>query len=665
MTSGSKAFGLLGASMANAPSFPYAFFYAIIFACFTPFLLMGMGIEFTIKSPVIGLDDFPIGTDAAQSNILPRSVLTNHTLHVLLEWSSVIIAFMAMILAFSHYAINRDLTVPVIGLMFFSCGLMDGFHTLVSMRLLTSSADVSDLITFTWTLARTFYVIVLIIGAMLCLRFKKLRHISGRRLVGLYVIVLSLVAYALLSYILKTPELPQTQFPDAFIVRPYDLIPLILFVVAAPLLALLYRAIPNYVTASLLITLIPNIVLETHMVFGSSALFDGHFNVAHGLKVISYFVPFIGLTLESIHSSRERVIAEAKLENVITSATYGLVSLSSNGQIIDFNSAAGRIFGYSADEVVGLNVRTIIPELYQDAPEVHLKGRDYFTLDKITQNLREAEGQRKDGERFPLEAAFSVMELQGRKTYSGIIRDISRQKSNQERFDRLITDLKLSNDDLEKFAYIASHDLKSPLRAIDNLSLWLAEDLGDRLDDKSRGHLEQLRSRVKRMERLLNSLLEFSRAGQNIDAKNVVNGRELAEEIVGLLNVPDGFDIVFSPALEEIEIPKMPLEQVFHNLISNALKHHDQESGVIRVDVRDSGEFYEFSVSDDGPGIDALYHKRIFEMFQTLRRRDEVEGSGMGLALVKKIVQRVGGRIRIESTEGNGATFIFTWPKKL
>ena len=223
--------------------------------------------------------------------------------------------------------------------------------------------------------------------------------------------------------------------------------------------------------------------------------------------------------------------------------------------------------------------------------------------------------------------------------------------------------MQLSNAELEKFAYVASHDLKSPLRAIDNLTRWLEEDLDAVLDEKNKARMEQLRGRVLRMENLLDDLLDYSRAGRNLDNSEIISSERLVADISELLDVPKGFVIIADQSLKDINIPRIPVEQIFHNLVSNALIHHDQEEGTITVSGKDCDEFYEFSVADDGPGIPKKYQEKVFEMFLTLRSRDKVEGSGMGLALVKKIVTKFGGHMRLESEEGEGSTFIFTWPK--
>jgi len=221
------------------------------------------------------------------------------------------------------------------------------------------------------------------------------------------------------------------------------------------------------------------------------------------------------------------------------------------------------------------------------------------------------------------------------------------------------------NAELQEFAYAAAHDLKAPLRVIDNASKWLEEDLQEHLTDETREIMNMLRGRVRRMERLLDDLLEYSRIGRTADERfgETITGKALMANILALLAPRDSFTIEVSSRFARIRVNRMPLQQILMNLIGNAIKHHNKQSGCIQVAVADSGSFYAFTVKDDGPGIDERFHDQIFKIFQTLRPRDQVEGSGMGLALVRKNVEVFGGALSLESSEGNGSTFRFTWPK--
>ena len=224
--------------------------------------------------------------------------------------------------------------------------------------------------------------------------------------------------------------------------------------------------------------------------------------------------------------------------------------------------------------------------------------------------------------------------------------------------------LERANADLEQFAYVASHDLKAPLRAIGKLVEWIEEDLATHMSDVSCEHMRVLRGRIGRLEALLDGLLLFARTGRDETAVEWVDTQSLVREVVELLSPPDSIRIIVTDDLPSLTTARAPLQQVFQNLIGNALKHHDRDNGVIEVAGRDRGSYIEFSVADDGPGISENYHARIFQIFQTLKRRDEVEGSGIGLAVVDKLVRSFGGNIALKSKTGErGSTFLFTWEK--
>jgi signal transduction histidine kinase len=224
-------------------------------------------------------------------------------------------------------------------------------------------------------------------------------------------------------------------------------------------------------------------------------------------------------------------------------------------------------------------------------------------------------------------------------------------------------ELARSNRDLDQFAYVASHDLKAPLRAIELLANFITTDAVDILSTASQGHLVKLRSRIKRMEKLLDDLLAYSRAGRLPHAPEKVETRTLVVELVEELGVPAGFTIRVDESLPTLVTARVPLEVVLRNLINNAVKHHTRPDGHVSITAQEQGAYIEFSVADDGPGIGEQYHARIFDLFRTLKPRDQVEGSGMGLAIVKKIVESQGGTIGVESSEGRGATFRFTWSR--
>ncbi len=245
---------------------------------------------------------------------------------------------------------------------------------------------------------------------------------------------------------------------------------------------------------------------------------------------------------------------------------------------------------------------------------------------------------------------------------SGFNHMLSEIEERDRRLAEQVKKLELVNKELDQFVYVASHDLKAPLRGVDNLSHLIAKETAHLLEPEKREYLDLIQNRVQRMEKLLDDLLAYSRVGKMQARVEKVDCNVLIVDIVELLSAPPGFSIC-AQELPCFNTYKTPLEQVFRNLINNAVKHHNRLDGKIIVTSLEQEKFYEFIVSDDGPGISSRYHDKIFQMFQTLRPRDEVEGSGMGLALVKKIIEEQKGEVWVESSEGEGAQFHFTWPK--
>ena len=223
--------------------------------------------------------------------------------------------------------------------------------------------------------------------------------------------------------------------------------------------------------------------------------------------------------------------------------------------------------------------------------------------------------------------------------------------------------LERSNRELDAFAYAASHDLRAPLRGIANLAQWIEEDLQGDLKEETREMLQLMRSRMHRMESLIEGILQYSRAGRSQAAPERVAVADLLHEVLDLLAPGPAARIELPADLPVVISERLPLQQVFMNLLSNALKYGGPAPSVM-VSARDAGLFYEFSVSDDGPGIPPEFTDRIWGIFQTLEPRDKVEATGIGLALVKKLVEAQGGRAWVESKAGEGATFRFLWRKR-
>lgn len=219
------------------------------------------------------------------------------------------------------------------------------------------------------------------------------------------------------------------------------------------------------------------------------------------------------------------------------------------------------------------------------------------------------------------------------------------------------------NQELNDFSHIVSHDLQAPLRGISNLSQWLGEDLGGKLPVKNQQQLELIQDRVVQMTALIDGLLQYARIGRESIEPAPTNIGQLLAELVDVLAPPPNFQVLFAADLPTIETPALLLKQVFTNLIGNAIKYHDRPNGRVEVLITDLGAFWQFTIVDDGPGIDPEHHHKIFGIFKTLVSRDNTKGTGIGLAIVQKIVETQGGSVWVESELGKGSAFSFTWPK--
>lgn len=228
---------------------------------------------------------------------------------------------------------------------------------------------------------------------------------------------------------------------------------------------------------------------------------------------------------------------------------------------------------------------------------------------------------------------------------------------------RNISLLKEKNEELDQFAHIVSHDLKGPLRGIDNVVTWIEEDHKEELTPQINEYLQLIKGRVTRAENLIQGILSYARIGKEIVPKEEVDVNELVTEVMDAVPLNENIRIIVPENLPVLYTERIPLFQVFSNLISNAVKYNDKEKGEISIYSKDIGSKYEFFVQDNGPGISEQYHKKIFVIFQTLKERDSFESTGVGLAIVKKILDKRKETIKLRSISGDGATFSFTWSK--
>ncbi|MHC4913680.1 MAG: sensor histidine kinase, partial [Planctomycetota bacterium] len=336
------------------------------------------------------------------------------------------------------------------------------------------------------------------------------------------------------------------------------------------------------------------------------------------------------------------------------------------GRFLDANGRACDSLGYAREELLCMTVKDVDERIPDDSSwakhveEVRSKG--YIVLEGMH--------KRKDQGRFPVETNFNFISL-GKEDYIiAVTRDITERKQAEENQARLIQELKSTNQrvesinqELKDFAYVVSHDLKAPLRGIKTLADWLSTDFADKLDENGKEQMNLLLARVERMHNLIEGVLQYSRVGRVKEEEVQVDLNELIPDVIDMVAAPENITITVENELPVLDCVKTAIGQVFQNLLGNAVKYIDKPKGQIKVGCVEENDFWKFSVTDNGPGIEEKHFERIFRIFQTLSPRDELESTGIGLSVVKKIVELHGGEIWVESKMGEGTTFFFTLPR--
>jgi len=346
----------------------------------------------------------------------------------------------------------------------------------------------------------------------------------------------------------------------------------------------------------------------------------------------------------------------------------GLVLIDGKGIIRCFNRAATQIFGYAPEDVIGQNVKILMPEPYRSGHDGYLAHYTATGAKKIMGIGREVTGRRKDGSLFPMELGVGEMHPDDTRMFVGTIRDISERKEHERRINDYVRMLQKSNQELDEFAYIASHDLKEPLRGLSNNAIFLKEDLGETMDEAGIRRLDRICLLASRMEQLVNDLLYFSRLGrqelavQETDLNAVIAE---VEEMIETTPHEDEVRIILPEPLPVIICDRPRIAELFRNLIVNAIKYNDKPEKRIEIGCRPGEDGHPvFHVRDNGIGIDPRFHEDIFRIFRRLNNEeDAARGTGSGLTFVRKIVERHGGTIWLESQPGMGATFYFTLKK--
>lgn len=371
--------------------------------------------------------------------------------------------------------------------------------------------------------------------------------------------------------------------------------------------------------------------------------------------------------VQLIHEQAARAAAEAaqkRFQRLLEAAPDAIVISDAAGHIVLVNSQTERLFGYARDEMVGQKIEILLPEQirawHAGQRAAYPRGRH----NRPMEGIEELYGRRKDGSEFPAEISLSPLDLDDGEFITSIIRDITERKTFEQQLKQQAEDLARSNADLQQFAYVASHDLQEPLRMVASYTQLLARRYKGKLDPDADEFVNFAVTGAIRMQELIQDLLAYSRVGTRGRRLAPTNCQVVVDNVIRDLQaaIVEAEAVVSHAELPVVVADATQLNQVFQNLIANAIKFRGAEPPRVHVSAEPDGDFWRIAVRDNGIGIDPQYAERIFVIFQRLHAAHEYPGTGIGLAICKKIVERHGGRIWFESQPDEGSTFFFTLP---
>ena len=597
-------------------------------------------------------------------------------LHTIMEAVATNLALMVGVMALVRYYSKKNNTFLFIGAAFLGTACLDGYHTVVTSEFFAPylPSDLPSLIPWSWVASRLYLSVLLFLSYIAWRREQRLGD-AGRiseRSVYWFTGTLMIASFLFFAFV----PLPRAYYPEIVFHRPEEFVPAILF--AAALAGYLHKgewrrdAFEHWLVLSLVVGVVSQAVFMSY----SGRLFDLEFDAAHTLKKVSYICVLTGLLINMYASFRQAEESSERIRATVDTVTDAIIMIDDQGTIQSFNRAAESMFGYSAEEVAGWNVSLLMPETERIQHGRYINNYLETGKAKIIGTGRQVVGLRKDGTEFPLDLGINEMRLGGQLMFVGSCRDISEIVKANTALERHTEELARSNAELEQFAYVASHDLQEPLRKVQAFGDRMVTQYASVLDERGLDYLNRMRDAANRMQTLVENLLEFSRIASKGQSFVPVDLAQVAREVASDLEIriQETETLLEIGDLPTIHADPLQMRQLLQNLIANALKYRRKDtSHTVRLKggiVEDWGsyrndtpeQFCQILVKDNGIGFEEKYAERIFGIFQRLHGRSEFEGTGVGLAICRKICERHGGTITAEGRPGDGATFIVTLP---
>ena len=637
-------------------------------------------------------------------------------LHTIMEVVATLLAGIVGILTYVRFRSRKDNTLLFIATAFIGTSMLDGYHTIVTSSVFAGlfPSVPSSLIPWSWNASRNFLALLLFLSWWAWRRETRLGD-KGRiseRSVYITVGLLTLGSFIFFAFF----PLPRAYYPEFFFGRPEEFISAGLFLGA--LIGYLKKGYwkQSHFEHWLVISILIGFMGQTIFMSSSFQLFDMMFDSAHLLKKMSYIAVLIGSIISIAHLFRSEEKHKEELEEEIINRKKTEAALISSEmeyrQLFD-SSAVGNwsrditVLRSKLDGIKSRGIKDLDEYLSKHPKEVHdIVGR--MVLGEVNQTALDIFGAKSAEEirkgfpkifaKIPFKTIIGFLvtiaeggrswrmdikcdTLDGRhiaiRNYSTIpaqdqvpqmmitnMIDITESKQHEEDLMKLASELKRSNEDLESYSYAVSHDLKTPLRTVRSFVSFLIEDYGEKLDKTGVDYLTRMKAAVTHMDNLIEDVLTLSRVGRKISDLEAIDTKKLFQEIL--------LEIKETGSKAKISIPKeLPIIQtqnawirpLFHNLINNGIKYNKSKLPTVKIEYQSSVGEHLFSVVDNGIGIEKKYFEKIFSLFERLHSRSDFEGTGAGLAICKKIVDNMGGKIWVESTLGEGSSFFVSLPK--